>query len=64
MKNESDAALVLLDETLAIDKSLGLPEKIRRDLLLLAQAHEKSGQMELASQFRERAARIAATAVK
>jgi tetratricopeptide (TPR) repeat protein len=64
MKNETDAALVLLDETLAIDKSLGLPEKIRWDLLLLAQAHEKSGQMELATQFRERAARIAATAVK
>jgi hypothetical protein len=33
-------------------------------LLLLAQAHEKAGRAEQAAQFRERAARIAATALK
>jgi tetratricopeptide (TPR) repeat protein len=64
MRNEQDAALRLLDEALAIDKSLGLPEKIRQDLLLSAQAYEKAGNVELAAQFRDRAERIAATAVK
>lgn len=64
LKNEPDAALRLLEEALAIDKSLGLPEKIRQDLLLSAQGHEKSGHAEQAAQFRERAARIAATALK
>jgi len=64
LKNEPDAALRLLEEALAIDKSLGLPEKIRQDLLLSAQAHEKSGHAEQAAQFRDRAARIAATALK
>jgi tetratricopeptide (TPR) repeat protein len=64
MKNEQDAALRLLEEALAIDKSLGLPEKIRQDLLLSAQAHEKAGHVEMAAQFRDRAERIAATAVK
>ena len=64
LKNEPDTALHLLEEALAIDKSLGLPEKIRQDLLLSAQAHEKSGHAEQAAQFRERAARIAATALK
>ena len=64
LKNEPDAALRLLEEALVIDKSLGLPEKIRQDLLLSAQAHEKAGRAEQAAQFRERAARIAATALK
>jgi tetratricopeptide (TPR) repeat protein len=64
LKNESDTALRLLDEVLVIDKSLGLPEKIRQDLLLSAQAHEKQGHVELAAQFRDRAERIAATALK
>ena len=64
VKNEPDIALRLLEEALAIDKSLGLPEKIRQDLLLSAQAQEKSGRIEQAAQFRERAARIAATALK
>ncbi|MBI5891438.1 MAG: hypothetical protein HZB47_12320 [Nitrosomonadales bacterium] len=64
LKNENDSALRLLEEALVIDKSLGLPEKIRQDLLLSAQAHEKSGRVEQAAQFRDRAARIAATAVK
>ena len=64
MKNEQDAALRLLEEALTIDKSLGLPEKIRQDLLLSAQAHEKAGHVEQAAQFRDRAERIAATAVK
>lgn len=64
MKNEAAAALRLTEEALVIDKSLGLPEKIRQDLLLSAQAHEKLGQAELAAQCRNRAARIAATALK
>jgi hypothetical protein len=64
LKNEADAALRLADEALPIDKSLGLPEKIRQDLLLSAQAHEKLGHAEQAAQFRDRAGRIAATALK
>jgi tetratricopeptide (TPR) repeat protein len=64
VKNEPEVALHLLEEALAIDKSLGLPEKIRQDLLLSAQAHEKSGRAERAAQCRDRAARIAATALK
>jgi tetratricopeptide (TPR) repeat protein len=64
LKNEPDTALHLLEEALVIDKSQGLPEKIRQDLLLFAQAHEKSGRVELAAQFRDRAARIAATELK
>ncbi len=64
LKNEPDAVLRLLEDALAIDKSLGLPEKIRQDLLLSAQAHEQAGRAEQAAQFRERAARIAATALK
>lgn len=64
LKNEPDAALHLLEEALVIDKSLGLPDKIRMDLLLSAQAHDKLGHAELAAQCRDRAARIAATAMK
>jgi len=64
LKNEPDTALRMLDEALAIDKSLGLPEKIRQDLLLSAQAHEVQGHVELAAQFRDRAERIEATALK
>jgi hypothetical protein len=64
LKSESAIALSLLEEALVIDKTLGLPEKIRQDLLLSSQAHEKLGHAEESSRFRERAARIAATAVK
>lgn len=64
MKGEPDAALRVSEEALALDKTLGLPEKIRQDLLLSAQAHEKLGQAEQAAQCRDRAARIAATALK
>ncbi len=64
MKNEHDAALRLSEEALTVDKSLGLPEKIRQDLLLSAQVHEKLGHAEQAAQCRDRAARIAATALK
>ncbi|MDO8991358.1 MAG: hypothetical protein Q7U91_17165 [Sideroxyarcus sp.] len=64
LKNEHEPALRLLEGALGIDKTLGLPEKIRMDLLLSAQAHEKLGHAEQAAQFRDRAARIAATAVK
>jgi len=64
MKGEHDAALRLAEEALAIDKSLGLPEKIRQDLLLAAQVHERTGHAGQAAQYRDRAARIAAAAVK
>lgn len=64
MKKEGGNALRLLEQALDIDKTLGLPEKIRQDLLLLAQAHEQLGHAELAAQCRDRAARIAATALK
>jgi tetratricopeptide (TPR) repeat protein len=64
MKNEHATALLMSEEALVVDKSLGLPEKIRQDLLLSAQAHEKLGHAEQASQYRDRAARIAATALK
>lgn len=64
MKDDFDAALRLSEEALVIDKTLGLPEKIRQDLLLSAQAHDKLGHAERAAQCRDRAARIAATAVK
>jgi hypothetical protein len=56
--------LPLLEEALGIDKTLGLPDKIRQDLSLLAQAQDKLGRTELAAQYRERAARVAATLVK
>ncbi len=61
---ESDEALPLLEETLRMDKTQGLPEKIRLDLSLLAQVQDKLGNQELAAQYRERAARVAATLVK
>jgi tetratricopeptide (TPR) repeat protein len=64
LKNDNDAVLHLVEEALVIDKTLGLPEKIRQDLLLSAQAHEKLGHAEQAAQCRDRAARIAATALK
>lgn len=64
LKNEPDAALKILEQALSMDKSLGLPEKIRQDLLLFAQAYEKLGQAGVAAQYRDRAARIAATALK
>jgi hypothetical protein len=64
LKSDPDDALRLSEEALVIDKSLGLPEKIRQDLLLSEQAHERLGHAELAAQYRDRAARIAATAVK
>lgn len=64
LNGEAEAALQLVETALAIDKKLGLPEKIRQDLLLAAQAHDKLGHTEQAAQCRDRAARIAATAVK
>jgi tetratricopeptide (TPR) repeat protein len=64
LKGEAAAALQLAEAALAIDKKLGLPEKIRQDLLLAAQAHDKLGHAEQAAQCRDRAGRIAATALK
>jgi len=64
LKQEFEAASPLLEEALGIDKVLGLPDKIRQDLSLLAQVQDKLGRAELAAQYRERAARVAATLVK
>lgn len=64
MENEPDTALRLSEEALVIDKSLGLPEKIRQDLLLSARAHEKLGHAEQAAQCRDRAERISAATIK
>lgn len=58
MRREFPAALRLADEALAVDKMLGLPAKIRQDLLLAAGAHEGLGDVEQAERFRERASRI------
>ncbi|GAB5605670.1 tetratricopeptide repeat protein [Sideroxyarcus sp. TK5] len=58
MRGEFSAALRLADEALVLDKSLGLPEKIRQDLLLSARAYEGLGDAEQARRFRARAARI------
>ncbi|OHC85179.1 MAG: hypothetical protein A3J87_04490 [Sideroxydans sp. RIFOXYB12_FULL_59_6] len=60
MQGEFATALDLAEEALAVDKTLGLPEKIRLDLLLSASAYEGQGDSERAARFRERAARIAA----
>jgi tetratricopeptide (TPR) repeat protein len=64
LREEFGAALPLLEQALGIDKTLGLPDKIRQDLVFLAQAQDKLGRSELAAQYRERAARIAAASVK
>jgi len=60
MRGEFSTALRLADEALALDKSLGLPEKIKQDLLLLAAAYEGQGDAVQAKRFRERASRIVA----
>jgi tetratricopeptide (TPR) repeat protein len=64
LKSEHEAALRLAEEALAIDKSLGLPDKIHQDLLLAGQAHQGLGHADQAAEYRDRAARIAATGVK
>jgi tetratricopeptide (TPR) repeat protein len=60
MRGEFTTALRLAGEALVVDKSLGLPEKIKQDLLLSASAYEGQGDAEQAARFRERASRIAA----
>ncbi len=60
MRGEFSVALQLAVEALAVDKSLGLPAKIRLDLLLSAAASEGLGDAEQAMRFRERASRIVA----
>ncbi|MFH2140556.1 MAG: hypothetical protein ABII63_07145 [Pseudomonadota bacterium] len=60
MRSEFATASRLADEALVVDKSLGLPEKIKQDLLLLAAAHEGLGDTEQAKRYRERASRIVA----
>lgn len=60
MQGDFSAALQRAEEALGVDKSLGLPAKIRQDLLLLAAAYAGQGDAEQARRFRERAARITA----
>ncbi len=64
MLKEPDAAMLMAGQALLIDKAQGLPEKIRHDLELQAQAQEQLGHAELAAQYRERAGRILATGLK
>lgn len=52
------AAETLLQEALAIDKTLGMSEKIRLDLDGLAKAAQGRGQNELAATYRERVKRL------
>jgi tetratricopeptide (TPR) repeat protein len=64
-KGQFAPALALLNEVIVIDKALGVPVKIRHDLMLLSRVYEKMGNTALASQFRERAERItSATSAK
>ena len=58
MAGEHGEALRLAAEVLALDKTQGLPEKIRLDLLLAARVHAGMGDTEEAARFRERASRI------
>jgi tetratricopeptide (TPR) repeat protein len=64
LKQEFEAALLPVGEALSIDKKLGLPDKIGLDLTLLAKMNEKLGRLELAEQYRQRAARIVAASQK
>jgi len=52
------AALAPLDEALALDKRLGLPERIEADLALMGEAHAGAGNAEQAREFRLRAASV------
>lgn len=58
MQGEFLAAMQMADEALAVDKALGVSEKIKLDLLLLAAAYEGQGDAEQAKRFRVRASRI------
>ena len=58
-QKEYAAALAPLNEALALDKALGLPDRIEADLRHLAQAHEQAGSADLAREFRARAERVA-----
>jgi tetratricopeptide (TPR) repeat protein len=58
MQAEFATALRLADEALTVDKTQGLPEKIKQDLLLSASAYEGQGDAEQAKRYRERASRI------
>ncbi len=59
MRGEFKLSLQLSAEALEVDKSLGLPEKIKQDLLLSARACEGMKDVEQAERFRARASRIA-----
>lgn len=58
LKGEFDVAARLLGNALAVDKSLGLPPKIRLDLSLLARAYGEMGKQDLSRQYAERAGKI------
>lgn len=59
LKDDADGAKVLLEQTLAADKTLGLPQKIFLDLTLLAEVSDMKGDVEVAKQYRARATRVA-----
>ncbi|MFA6971023.1 MAG: hypothetical protein WC208_06420 [Gallionella sp.] len=58
LEHHFDVALPILEEVLALDKSLGLPRKIQLDLLRLAQAWEGRGGHEQAENLRARAHQV------
>ena len=63
-QKEFAAALAPLQEALALDKALGLPERIEQDLRRLAEAHAGLGDAEEARALLTRAARVASQEIK
>jgi tetratricopeptide (TPR) repeat protein len=57
------AALAPLEEALALDQALGLPDRIALDLRFLADAHAGAGDAEQARELRARAANVARQAL-
>ena len=62
--NDAQAALPLLEEALALDKTLGLPEKIAYDLKIMADAYLVLGNANAASNYLERARRVSGILLK
>ncbi len=58
MSREYAQSLSLLEQALALDKQLGLPEKITSDMELLAMAHAAVGDAQKAEEYQERAKRV------
>lgn len=58
LKRQYDLTLPLLEQALALDKSLGFPKRIRLDLVLLSDAYAKLGRQDLAKKYRIRSTHI------